>query len=63
MLRSRLSEEGKNMNEIIKRYRILEEGMKKMTKQAKKRTVLEDKIINLGMDCNLVKNKCELFQE
>ena len=51
------------MNEIIKRYRILEEGMKKMTKQAKKRTVLEDKIINLGMDCNLVKNKCELFQE
>ena len=35
--------------------------MTKMANQAKKRTRLEQKIMNLGMDNNLVKNKADLF--
>lgn len=31
--------------------------------QAKKRTLLEEKIVNLGLDQCLVKNKAELFKK
>ena len=40
LLRNKLQAERDNMNEIIKRYKTLEEGMRKMVKQAKKRNVL-----------------------
>ena len=41
---------------------MLEECMRKMVKQAEKRTRLEERIMNLGMDNNLVKNKADLFK-
>jgi hypothetical protein len=41
----------------------LEEGMKQLIKQSKKRGDLETRIISLGMDNNLVKNMSELFHK
>lgn len=37
--------------------------MKELVKQAKKRGDLEARIMNLGMDNNLVKNMAELFHK
>lgn len=33
-----------------------------MVRQSKKKTELEEKIMNLGLDNNLIKNKAELFR-
>lgn len=57
MLQARLSKESENMGELIRKYQVLERGMGRMAKQCERRTRLEEKIVCLGMDSNLVKNK------
>jgi len=52
-----------NIAELVRRYQMLEECMKTMARQARRRTQLEEKITHLGLDNNLVKNKAELLEE
>lgn len=55
------SSQSEQITELIKKYKTLEEGMRELIKQTKRRTELETKIIHLGTDQNLVKNMSELF--
>ena len=50
------SSQEENITELIKKYKQVEAAMKELLKQSKKRGDLENRIINLGMDNNLVKN-------
>ena len=56
-LQRKLSTENENLCEVIKRYQVLESGMRSMVRQSKKRTELEEKLMSMGLDENLVKNK------
>ena len=56
MLQSRNSGQADNIAELMRKYKELETGMKEILKQMKKRGELESKILNLGMDENLIKN-------
>lgn len=57
------SNQTEQITELIKKYRQMEDAMKELVRQAKKRGDLENRIIHLGMDNNLVKNMAELFHK
>lgn len=46
---------------LIGRYKALEGSISKAVDSAKKRTALEEKVIQMGSDNNLVKNMAEIF--
>lgn len=49
------------ITELIKRYKELEEGMKEAVTMMRKRTQLEEKVVQIGMDNNLVANLQQLL--
>jgi hypothetical protein len=60
-LRNKESADQAHIAELVRKYQELENYLKKIITQSKKRSVLEEKIINLGLDHNLLKNQAELF--
>lgn len=44
------------MARLVAKYKILEKSMEKTLSTMKKRTALEERVMELGMDNNLVKN-------
>ncbi len=49
------------ITELIKRYKELEEGMKEAVTMMRKRTQLEEKVVQIGMDHKLVANLQQLL--
>jgi SMC interacting uncharacterized protein involved in chromosome segregation len=60
-LKKIINSQYEQITELIKKYRELEEGMKDAVALMNKRTVLEERVMNLGMDNNLVKNLAQLL--
>jgi DNA repair exonuclease SbcCD ATPase subunit len=57
------SSQTEQITELVRKYKGLEEAMRELVRQARKRGDLEARIISLGMDNNLVKNMAELFHK
>lgn len=57
------SSQTERIAELVKKYKQAEGAMRELMRQAKKRGDLESRIIELGMDNNLVKNMAEIFHK
>lgn len=51
-----ISSKEEKITSLVQKYQELEKTMKSTLAKIKKRTELETKVMNLGMDNNLVKN-------
>ena len=57
------SAQAEQISKLISKYKVLEKSLEKTLSTMKKRTELEQKVIELGMDQNLVKNLGEIFSK
>jgi hypothetical protein len=46
---------------LVKKYKQTEEDLKEAVKMMRKRTELEERVLNVGLDVNLVKNMADLL--
>ena len=53
--------QGEKMTQVLVKYKDLEGSLEKTVESLNRRTDLERKVVELGMDNNLVKNLAELF--
>ena len=60
-LKKIVSSKSEQITELIKKYRQIEEDLMEATVMMKKRTVLEEKVMNIGLDVNIVKNMTDLL--
>ena len=60
-LKKIVSSKSEQITELIKKYKQIEEDLKEATVMMKKRTVLEEKVMNMGLDVNIVKNMTDLL--
>jgi len=60
-LKKQMSEKDYDLRAIIGKYNTLEKKMKQLLDAQDKLSEFEEKIVNLGLDQNLVKNMGELF--
>ena len=60
-LKKIVSSKSEQITELIKKYKQIEEDLMEATVMMKKRTVLEEKVMNIGLDVNIVKNMTDLL--
>jgi hypothetical protein len=61
-LKEVISSKEEKITSLVQKYQELEKTMKSTLAKIKKRTELETKVMNLGMDNNLVKNMAEILR-
>lgn len=61
-MRLQLAEKETDLRDIITKYKDLERKLALALESIDKLTDLENRVLNLGMDNNLIKNLAELFK-
>lgn len=60
-LKKIITSQYEQITELVKKYKQTEEDLKQAVKVMKKRTELEEKVMNIGLDTNLIKNMTQLL--
>ena len=60
-LKNQLAEKENDVRQLITKYKQLEKKLKELVDAQEKLSDFEEKVVNLGLDQNLVKNMVELF--
>ena len=61
-LKEMISSKEEKITSLVQKYQELEKTMKSTLDKIRRRTELETKVMNLGMDNNLVKNMAEIVR-
>lgn len=61
-LKQMIDNKGEKIERLVYKYRLLEEELRRASEALQKRGILDKKIIELGLDENLVKNMAEMFK-
>lgn len=62
-LKEMISSKEEKITSLVQKYQELEKTMKSTLDKIRRRTELETKVMNLGMDNNLVKNMAEIVRK
>jgi hypothetical protein len=57
-----IDNKGEKIERLVYKYRLLEDELRRASEALEKRGILDKKIIELGLDDNLVKNMAEMFK-
>lgn len=61
-LKQMIDNKGEKIERLVYKYRLLEDELRRASEALQKRGILDKKIIELGLDENLVKNMAEMFK-